>query len=221
MQLSSDSFLLNPNYCRIPIGGKPIKKKGRPWGEFFLLMMVVLMLFTTAFSGYYLYRELCVWWSPRPVQAQVLSKWTTESDGTVYHVRYDYPAPSGHFTRDQTVGRAFYHQLGESGQVTVEYSTFDPSISYISGQANWWDLGLSLTFSLTTAGLLSWLTYKGFKTHQRHKLCLQNGRTTKGRATSITGSRQEDGFRVTVGYEFDSPKPAAGFTAKRRSRVKT
>ncbi len=202
---SSDFFLLNPNYRRVPMGGKPLKRMGLPWLPFLLLLMVLSLGFGLAMLARETYNDLAVWCSPLNVHGVVVKRYTTTSDGgKSYHVRYAYQNGNETLVSRDDISHRLYRSLAENSPIELQVSSFDPGASQVMGQQSWWTLGFCWAMIGGSEALMTYLLYDSICTRRRHGLCLKKGRRVEGTAF-LTGSDGEGGYMVTAKYSFTSP----------------
>jgi hypothetical protein len=206
MDHNTNDFLLNSNYRRVPLGGKPINPLTFPWPALVTSLIALAFCLICILFCTHIYNDINVYCSHRIVQGRVAGGRTTYSEGnTTYYLQYSYTADGQIRSGEDIVSGELYRALKKDDGIPLQVSNINPDAACVQGQfqafALFWQLtGLSLFFMVFNVDLLTkTLAYR------RHSACLKHGRRVTGTAL-LTGDTGEYGYRVTAKYSFKSPR---------------
>lgn len=219
-------FVLDPKYQPVADGREPYTFKERKAQQGcmggFIVLLVVSLLCTFGFITSLLVTTWSEWSqlssSGLQIQGTVIEKTIDDNgDSTTYSViyRFTHIPPDGDprdFSDSDTVDSQFYDEAEIGGPVTIWYATSDPTVSQIGAPNIWFVLFLTIVLGggglLVNGALIGGIINLRRTLQKGHRLAAPGALLVRGTITSIKGEVDDDSFKVTVEYAFQSPTTA-------------
>jgi hypothetical protein len=138
-------------------------------------------------------------------ESELDNDYDSNSTQMIYYVTFDYSVNNVPYSKRQTVSEEFYNSTTIEQNLSVYYSTQDPSIASLFG-ANW-VLPIFLVIFAIIWNLFVWAVVWAIYEEKRVKKALsKDGKWLYGKIIEIRGHTNDDGDYSIIGkYQFVSP----------------